>query len=78
VNIGRRPTVDGLNQTVEVHLFDWSGDLYDQTLSISLEGFLRPEQKFDSLDALRHQIQQDCQAAKAMLGVGQPPLKTQC
>lgn len=78
VNIGRRPTVDGLTRTIEVHLFDWSGDLYDQTLSISLEDFLRPEQKFGSLDELRHQIQQDCQTAKAMLGVGQPPLKTQC
>jgi riboflavin kinase/FMN adenylyltransferase len=68
MNIGHRPTVNGTTLTVEVHLLDWSGDLYGQTLTVSLEEFLRPEQKFASLDALKLQIQADCEAAKAFLG----------
>lgn len=65
MNIGQRPTVSGTTVTVEVHLLDWSGDLYGQTLTVSLEEFLRPEQKFASLDALKSQIQADCEAARA-------------
>jgi riboflavin kinase / FMN adenylyltransferase len=68
MNIGQRPTVNGTNITVEIHLLDWSGDLYGQTLTVSLEQFLRPEQKFASLDALKSQIQADCEAARAFLG----------
>ncbi|AFZ36442.1 riboflavin biosynthesis protein RibF [Stanieria cyanosphaera PCC 7437] len=64
MNIGCRPTVDGMNPTIEVHLLDWSEDLYGQTLTVSLEKFLRPEQKFPSLDALKKQITADCQAAR--------------
>ncbi len=67
LNIGIRPTVDGLATTVEVHLLDWSGDLYGKTLSLSLQDYLRPEQKFASLEALKDQIQQDCQTALAAL-----------
>jgi riboflavin kinase/FMN adenylyltransferase len=65
MNIGQRPTVNGINLTVEIHLLDWSGDLYGQTLTVSLEKFLRPEQKFASLDDLKTQIQADCEAARA-------------
>lgn len=67
MNIGCRPTVDGDRPTVEVYLLDWSGDLYGQTLTVRLAHFLRPEAKFDSLDALKAQIQQDCQTAKSKL-----------
>lgn len=67
MNIGQRPTVNGTSLTVEIHLLDWSGDLYGQTLTVSLEQFLRPEQKFASLDALKSQIQADCEAARAFL-----------
>ena len=63
MNIGRRPTVDGQAHSIEVHLLNWVGDLYGQTLTVSLEAFLRPEQKFDSLDSLKAQIQKDCEAA---------------
>ncbi|MGK7899722.1 MAG: bifunctional riboflavin kinase/FAD synthetase [Xenococcus sp. (in: cyanobacteria)] len=63
MNIGCRPTVDGESLTVEVHLLHWSGDLYDKTLTVSLQKFLRAEQKFPSLDALKQQINLDCQAA---------------
>lgn len=67
MNIGTRPTVDGLQQTVEIHLLDWSGDLYGKTLIVSLEQFIRPEQKFASLNELKAQIQQDCETAKTVL-----------
>ncbi|MEG4496202.1 bifunctional riboflavin kinase/FAD synthetase [Microcoleus sp. F10-C6] len=67
MNVGCRPTVDGLQPTVEVHLLDWSGDLYGQTLTASLVEFLRPEQKFASLDALKTQIQADCDIARSLL-----------
>ncbi len=66
MNIGHRPTVDGTTLTVEIHLLDWSGDLYGQTLTVSLKQFLRPEQKFASLDALKTQIQADCEVARAL------------
>jgi riboflavin kinase / FMN adenylyltransferase len=65
MNIGCRPTVEGESETIEVHLLDWSQDLYGHTLTVHLEQFLRPEQKFESLDALKAQIQQDCETARA-------------
>lgn len=67
MNIGTRPTVSGTHPSVEIYLFDWSGDLYGKTLSVQLEKFLRPEQKFASLDQLKAQIQLDCTAAKEAL-----------
>lgn len=67
MNIGNRPTVNGTQQTIEVHLLDWSGDLYGQTLTVELEQFIRPEQKFASLDELKAQIKADCDIARAML-----------
>ena len=67
MNIGVRPTVDGQHQSIEVHLLNWQGHLYDQTLTVALKGFLRPEQRFDSLDHLKAQIQADCAAALAVL-----------
>ncbi|NEP12819.1 MAG: bifunctional riboflavin kinase/FAD synthetase [Symploca sp. SIO2C1] len=65
MNIGMRPTVSGTALRIEIHLLDWSGDLYGQTLTVSLEQFLRPEQKFASLDNLKAQIQADCAVARA-------------
>ena len=67
MNIGHRPTLNGISRTVEVHLLDWDGDLYGQTLIVSLEHFLRPEQKFASLEALKTQIQADCLTARSLL-----------
>ena len=63
MNIGYRPTVEGNAPTIEVHLLDWSGDLYNRTLTVNLERFLRPEQKFSSLEDLKRQIAADCEAA---------------
>jgi riboflavin kinase / FMN adenylyltransferase len=64
MNIGSRPTVDGATQTIEVHILDWSGDLYGHTVTVHLDQFLRSEQKFESLDALKAQIQLDCANAR--------------
>ncbi|WP_319421287.1 bifunctional riboflavin kinase/FAD synthetase [Pleurocapsa sp. FMAR1] len=63
LNIGCRPTVAGKAATIEVHLLNWSGNLYGQTLKVNLLDFLRPEQKFDSVEELKQQITKDCQAA---------------
>jgi riboflavin kinase / FMN adenylyltransferase len=63
MNIGCRPTVLGETPTIEIHLLDWSGDLYGKTIIVELNKFLRCEQKFPSLDALKQQIALDCQAA---------------
>lgn len=67
MNLGCRPTVDGINPTVEVHLLDWSGDLYSQEIIVSLQKFIRPEQKFASLDDLKKQIATDCATARDYL-----------
>ncbi|MEM9509863.1 MAG: bifunctional riboflavin kinase/FAD synthetase [Cyanobacteria bacterium P01_E01_bin.35] len=62
MNLGCRPTVAGAAPTIEVHLLNWTGDLYDQMLQVNLLSFLRPEQKFASLEELKQQIAKDCQA----------------
>jgi riboflavin kinase / FMN adenylyltransferase len=67
MNIGCRPTVAGKSETIEVHLLDGSHDLYGHTVTVHLEQFLRPEQKFESLDALKAQIRQDCAVARAQV-----------
>lgn len=66
MNIGLRPTVNGTSPSIEVHLLDWSGDLYGKTITVHLEKFLRPEQKFASLEALKQQIQADCVTTKSL------------
>jgi len=58
-NIGTRPTVDGDHITVESWLLDFDGDLYGKQLQLFFFKFLRPEQKFDSLDALKAEIQKN-------------------
>ncbi|MGY6530893.1 MAG: bifunctional riboflavin kinase/FAD synthetase [Cyanobacterium sp.] len=63
MNIGDRPTVDGTKTTVEVHILNWEGDLYNKVLDVELVKFLRPEKKFNSLDELKEQITLDCQLA---------------
>jgi riboflavin kinase/FMN adenylyltransferase len=65
MNIGMRPTVNGSQRSLEVHLLAWQGELYGQSLNVELMQFIRPEKKFDSLDSLKSQIHQDCQSAKS-------------
>lgn len=59
MNIGRRPTFDEMEVTVEVHLFDFEGDLYGETLSVQFLQRLRDEQKFDSPEDLAMQLSED-------------------
>lgn len=59
MNIGNRPTVNGLNQTIEVHFIDFDKDLYGQEVTIEVVEFIREEHKFDSLESLKNQIQKD-------------------
>lgn len=65
LNIGYRPTVNGLSQTVEVNLFDFDGDLYDKRLTVYFKIYLRPEKKFSNLEELRAQLEKDRLKAKA-------------
>ena len=66
-NVGVRPTVsnEGVQRLVEVHLFDFSGDLYDCDIEVFFGRFVRPEQKFPDLDALRAQIASDVASVRA-------------
>jgi riboflavin kinase/FMN adenylyltransferase len=65
-----RPTVNEVAEPLlEVHLFDFEGDLYGQRMAVEFVGKLRDEQKFDSLDALTAQMERDAAAARAMLGM---------
>ncbi len=67
-NLGRRPTVnEGPESRLEAHFFDYEGDLYGQTLAVSLHAFIRPERKFESFQALRDQIVADASAARVLL-----------
>ncbi len=68
-NIGVRPTVAaaGGERLLEVHLFDFHADLYGQNLEVAFRKFLRPEQKFPGLDALKAQIAKDAAQARAFL-----------
>lgn len=68
-NIGPRPTVGGTESRVEAHLFDFSGDLYGQEISIALLHFLRPERKFSGLPELVAQIARDAAEAKKILHI---------
>lgn len=67
-NIGLRPTVGGADTArLEVHLFDWQGNLYDQVIEVELRHFLRHERKFNGLDELRAQIAVDVADARKRL-----------
>jgi len=59
MNIGFNPTVNGEKQTIEVHLFDFDKDIYDQNIEVSLLHYIREEQKFGSVDALKEQLNHD-------------------
>lgn len=66
-NLGIRPMIEPALELLEVHLFDWAGDLYGREIEVALVAFLRPEWKLDGLSALMRQIEADCAEAKARL-----------
>jgi len=67
LNIGIRPTFGGAQTSVEIHLLNFSGDLYGQELSVTIQHRLRGEQKFGSVDELKTQIATDASAAESLL-----------
>ncbi|MBX3595850.1 bifunctional riboflavin kinase/FAD synthetase [Sphingomonas sp.] len=68
-NLGIRPSIDPPVELLEPYFFDFSGDLYGQTIEVELIEFLRDEAKYDDLDALRAQIARDCDDARAALRI---------
>jgi riboflavin kinase/FMN adenylyltransferase len=66
-SLGTRPTVDGKNMLLEVHVFDFAGDLYGREIEVEFVAKLRDEVKFDSLDALTVQMQSDAAQAREVL-----------
>jgi len=63
LNIGTNPTVNGEKLSIEVHFIDFDGDLYHSKIEISVLESIREEQKFDSIELLKNQIQEDKEAA---------------
>lgn len=63
-NVGKRPTVDGQNLQLEVHLFDFNKDIYGQKICVEFKQKIRDERKFESFDELKLQITKDSEQAK--------------
>lgn len=66
-NLGIRPTFEPPKELLEPYFFDFQGDLYGRTIEVELIDFLRPEAKYDSLDALKAQMAADCDEARRRL-----------
>jgi riboflavin kinase/FMN adenylyltransferase len=73
-NLGNRPAVGGLEPLLEVHIFDFDGDLYGQRLEVQFVAKLRDELNFGSLQDLVAQMKRDAQEARRQLAVSGPPL----
>lgn len=72
-NLGLRPTVGGDGVLLEVYAFDFAGDIYGRTLRVRMVEFLRPEEKFVGLEAMRVQMEEDCRQARRILARGEEP-----
>ena len=59
INIGLRPTVDGKKRTIEVNIFDFDADIYHQKITVKLMDYIRPEVKFEGIEALKEQLNKD-------------------
>jgi riboflavin kinase/FMN adenylyltransferase len=68
MNIGVRPTVDGLSHIIEVNLFDFNEDIYGEKLEISVVQRIRDEQKFNGLESLQAQLKKDKETTQDILG----------
>lgn len=67
MNIGYRPTVSGTNRTIEVHIFNFSEEIYGYSIQIMLYNFIREEKKFVSLEALKIQLASDKEVSNSIL-----------
>lgn len=70
-NFGARPTFDKKDVLLEVHLFDFSGDIYDRHARVEFVSFIRAEHKFDGIEALKEQIMRDCHVAQVILATSE-------
>ena len=59
MNIGNRPTLNGKNQTIEIHFFNFNRDIYDLKIQVFIIKKIRDEIKFSSLNALKNQLKKD-------------------
>ena len=71
-NLGVRPMFDPPKELLEAVLFDWDGDLYGRTIEVALHHYIRPEMKFDGLDALKARMNKDAAEAKRLLAAPAP------
>lgn len=71
-NLGIRPSFDPPKELLEPHFFDFTGDLYGQEIDVAFHAFIRPEAKFDDLDALMEQMARDCDDARERLSALAP------
>ena len=74
-NLGVRPMFDPPKELLETVLFDWDGDLYGRTIEVALHRFIRPEMKFDRMDALKTQMDADAAEARCLLSLSSRPLR---
>jgi riboflavin kinase/FMN adenylyltransferase len=66
-SFGRRPQFDNGAPLLETMLFDFAGDLYGRAMTVEFAGFIRPEEKFASVEALKARMDRDCAEARALL-----------
>lgn len=71
-NLGVRPSFDPPKELLEPYFFDFAGELYGRTIEVELVSFIRPEAKFEGLDALVAQMARDCDAARRILSSVRP------
>ena len=69
-NVGRKPTIEGNNPVgVETHVLDFADDVYDRTVEVEFLHWIRQETKFQSIEELKKQLQQDIRIAKIYFGL---------
>lgn len=77
ISVGVRPAIGGLEPLAEIHILDFSGDLYGQELTVELLEYLRPELSFPSLDALREQIARDVETVRSVVAARDADARSQ-
>jgi len=68
MSIGIRPTIGGTDRVIEVNIFDFNADIYGTTLRVYVKKYLRPEVKFNGLEALVEQLAKDKEETLKVLG----------
>ena len=70
--LGTRPTFDSGPPVLEIFLFDFDGDLYDREIDVAFVDFIRGDGRFDGMEALIKQMDEDCSKARAILNAAKP------